>query len=709
MIVAGDNRVKPILAYSTSGSFNPEDVAEGFDFTLSSYRAEIQYVREHDLAATPDIVWEWESVSRSGSLQQGRQPRSVVGPLCQTLWNQNYPYNNQCPEDPEGSGGYVYAGCVATAMAQVMKYHDWPDQGVGTYSYNPSGYPQQTANFGETEYHFELMPLALDSTSTEEEIFYIAQFQHHCGIAVDMQYSGSGSGAYSMDVPPALRDHFRYTCDDDVMLGFWGFNFYTNEQWTQMLKDGGLDELIPLYYSGADDSGAGGHAFVCDGYDENDYFHFNWGWSGRDNAWCPIGALNTTKYAFNDQNSFIGHIVPDNEEYYQRADSVANMNLMENGNYDGVVISWTNPSLNLHGEDLTSIESVTIRRNAEVIATLTNAQPGASMSFEDSNLAPGLYEYAIYVTNASGVSRNTYRTILVGEKCDVTFQLHDTGGDGWKGAAISVTDENGSRIAVITMTEGYEQTVTLPLLKQNLNFIWNHGWYHTQSQYDTDFECSFSILDYENNELFVSDDLEDGIFLTYMNNCEFVPLTCYPVRNLQGEYQWHNNEEYGAYLTWEAPENTANLHHFQILRSISAYKDDELIAEILFDGNANYDYFDNTYSVSQEDTYYSVNSVYIRGNEQCESEYLDVMVGITDVEENTADILLYPNPTDGQLHVEGQGTMTVSVYNMLGQEVLRTVAEGQTVVDLGSNGSGVYMVRIETANQVVIRKVTVNK
>ena len=182
VIVAGDDRVKPILAYSTTGKFDPQDVSEGFQYTLDGFREEIHYVREHNLAATYDITAEWKAVAETGSLNRGGQTRAVVDMLCQTLWNQNYPWSSQCPEDEEGSGGHVYAGCVATAMGQVMKFWDWPAQGNGSHSYNPSGYAQQSANFGQTEYHFELMPLELDSTSSEEEIFYIAQFQHHCGI-----------------------------------------------------------------------------------------------------------------------------------------------------------------------------------------------------------------------------------------------------------------------------------------------------------------------------------------------------------------------------------------------------------------------------------------------------------------------------------------------------------------------------------------------
>ena len=712
VIIAGDDRVKPILAYSTTGQYDPNNVAEGFQFTLDGFREEIQYVREHNFKATLDITAEWKSVSETGSLNRGKQTRAVVGPLCQTLWNQNFPWNSQCPEDTTGSGGHVYAGCVATAMGQVMKYWEWPATGTGSYSYNPAGYAQQSANFGQTEYHFELMPNVLDSTSTEEEYFEIAQLLHHLGISVDMQYSGNGSGAYSEMVPNALRNYFRYNCDEHETNwggGWWGGG-YSNEQWAQMLKDGGLDEQIPLYYSGSDDSGSGGHAFVCDGYDENDYFHFNWGWSGRDDAWCPIGALNTTKYAFNTFNGFTGHIVPNSDEYAQRPDSVTNMQVIENNNFKGVKLQWTNPTLTVEGSDLSSITSVTIRRNFEVIGELTDAEVGADMEFEDNDLEPGLYEYAIFVSNEAGISRTTYRSILVGEKCDITFQLHDDGGDGWKGAAISVTSESGQRIAIIGMSEGAEQTVTLPLLKGNLNFIWNHGWFHTSEEYDTDYECSFTISDFAGNELYVSNDLEDGVFLTYNNNCEQGPLTCYPVQNLQGEYQWHEDDEFGAYISWNRPEITANLHHFRVVRSIGAYKSgDELIAEIPYDGNSIYDYFDNAYDLFLGNVYYSVNCVYIRGEEQCESEYWDVMIGITNVDENISNVSLYPNPTNGLLNLEGQGTMHISISNLLGQKVCETSAEDSAILDLSGYGQGIYLVRIKTSDGVMVQKVNVRK
>ena len=608
VIIAGDDRVKPILAYSTTGSFDPNNISEGFGYTLNGFREEIQYVREHNLSATPDITVEWQSVATNGSLNRGRQTRTVVGPLCQTLWNQNYPWNSQCPvslPDTLGNGGHVFAGCVATAMGMVMKYWDWPATGNGSYSYIPDGFPQQSANFGETEYHFELMPNTLDSTSTEEEYFHIAQLLHHIGIAVEMQYSGQGSGAYSYDVPPALRDHFRYNCDEHITnYSYWGWGGYTNEQWTQMLKDGGLDEQLPLYYSGSDESGAGGHAFVCDGYDENNYFHFNWGWSGRDNAWCPIGALNTTRYTFNVFNGFTGHIIPQGDVYYSRPDSVDKMTAIEESTLDAVRLTWTNPTLDLNGNALTSITSVTIRRDYEVIAELTDAQVGVDMEYEDNGLEPGLYEYAIYVTNEAGISRTTYRSVLVGEKCNVVFQLHDSGGDGWKGASISVTSENGQRIAIIGMEDGNDKTITLPLLSGSLNFIWNHGWYHAYPEHDTDGECSFTLINADGQIVYTSTELADGIFTTF---------------------------------------------------------------------------------------------------NPCFSDAVDEsMIG-------SQNINVYPNPTNGLLHVEGQGTMHISVSNLLGQKLQETTADGITSLDLSSLEAGMYLIRIETENGVMTQKVNLRK
>ena len=385
------------------------------------------------------------------------------------------------------------------------------------------------------------------------------------------------------------------------------------------------------------------------------------------------------------------------------------MQVIENSNFNGVKLQWTNPTLTVGGSNLPSITSVTIRRNFEVIAELSEAQVGIDMEFEDSGLNPGLYEYAIFVTNGAGISRTTYRSLLVGEKCDVTFVLHDDGGDGWKGAAISVTDENLNRIAIITMTEGSESTVTLPLLKGHLNFGWNHGWYHSSEQYDTDFECSFSILDWDGNEIFASSELEDGVFMSYNNNCEQGPLTCYPVQSPEVEYVWTAGQ-FGVRLTWDKPVNTAYLESFYVIRN---QVDGQWapVGTIPFDGENHYEFFDVFNEQPTGDYTYYIRANFWRDSteESCsaDTDYFSVMV--TDVEEKEEGIAIYPNPTNGLLNLEGQGSMHISVSNLLGQKVLELNAEGNSSIDLSRFDTGFYLIRIETENGVSVQKINLRK
>lgn len=517
VVVSAEEKVKPILAYSTNGSFDVENMAPGFNFTLTSYQDEIEFVRKNNIAATDDIKKEWSMVESKGRITENRS--AGVGPLLTTTWNQNYPYNSLCPVDTAGHGGHVYAGCVATAMAQVMNYWGYPTTGSGSHSYVPFSwsyeqtymYDEQTANFGETFYNFDMMPDDLDSLSTEEEIYNIALLQWHCGISVDMMYSPEGSGAYSEDVPYAVSTYFGYNYPD--MLDMW---YYNNDEWAEALKME-LDQLRPMYYSGSDDSGLGGHAFVCDGYDENNFFHFNWGWSGRDDAFCAIGALNTTKYAFNQWNMAIINFYPEEDYYYNIPDTVSALTLAENETHNEVTISWTNPSTDKEGNELTSLDTVFIRRDFVTIATLTDVESGQAMTYVDNVENPGLYHYSVLCNNQYGHSKFKEETILVGQKCDLTFELFDEGGDGWKGGSISIFKDD-ERIAKVALEDGASSIDSVPLLNGDLTFVWNKCWY--AEPYYTCDEISFVIKDKDGNVIYESEgEMEPGVFLTFNNDC----------------------------------------------------------------------------------------------------------------------------------------------------------------------------------------------
>ena len=130
-----------------------------------------------------------------------------MDPLLPVLWNQDFPYNAYCPLDAAGPGGHVYAGCVATAMSMIMTYYRYPEHGTGSYSYNYSPYGNISANFGQTYYDWDAMLNSITSGSGRA-VNAIAELQYQCGVSVRMMYGADGSGAYSEDVPYALRTYF---------------------------------------------------------------------------------------------------------------------------------------------------------------------------------------------------------------------------------------------------------------------------------------------------------------------------------------------------------------------------------------------------------------------------------------------------------------------------------------------------------------------
>lgn len=268
VMVAGDDVViNPVLGYSTAGEFDYDAAPDNLKWWIGEYARMIEYAAEHGMAVAETPKFD-----------------TSLDPLIKTHWNQDYPFNDLCPMlDSETR---AYTGCVATAMAQVMKYHEWPEQGTGSHTYTDP-YCGQTlsANFGETTYRWDLMPNDYDGTWTAEQIKAVATLMAHCGVAVDMQYMPDGSGAYSGDVPGALVNYFGYAKD----IIHRDRDYYTQNEWIEMMK-AELDASRPVYYHGQ--STGGGHAFVIDGYNVDGYFHVNWGWGGQSDEYYQLATLD---------------------------------------------------------------------------------------------------------------------------------------------------------------------------------------------------------------------------------------------------------------------------------------------------------------------------------------------------------------------------------------------------------------------------------
>ncbi len=301
VVMAADDCVQPILGYSLTGKFVAENMPSNVSGWLQGYNDEIQYAIEHQLRATDETIQLWNDLAEGNS--KAARATTVVNPLVQTTWDQNgfyyYSggqlhmfelYNNLCPYDYT-AGERTVTGCVATAMAQIMKYWSYPAQGIGSHSYTPSTRPDlgvQSANFGSTNYSWSDMPNSLSQSSSDVQINAIAVLMYHCGVSVDMMYdisANGGSAAYGEDIPYALHTYFNYKSTANIKYK----SNYSNNNWINLLKNE-LDASRPIQYNGR--GNAGGHAFICDGYNSSNQFHFNWGWSGSNDGFYSLTSLN---------------------------------------------------------------------------------------------------------------------------------------------------------------------------------------------------------------------------------------------------------------------------------------------------------------------------------------------------------------------------------------------------------------------------------
>ena len=259
VIIAGDDAVTPVLGYTSTGSFDAENLPDGLKDLLKSY--------ERQIAALGDNYQANQTATRAGFTGEK---------LLKTAeWNQMAPFNKYTPNN------YV-TGCVATAGAIVMKHHGYPAKGAGSHSYTWNG-KTLTANF-EHDYDWANMPAKYDGTN-DAAFDGVARLMSDLGVAVEMQYAKSGSAAYIGNLISALQTYFGYS----KLTHLLSIDDMEAEAWKEKLR-GEIDGNRPILYS-ASDASSGGHSFIIDGY-KDESFSVNWGWGGYCNGFYQIGALN---------------------------------------------------------------------------------------------------------------------------------------------------------------------------------------------------------------------------------------------------------------------------------------------------------------------------------------------------------------------------------------------------------------------------------
>ncbi len=305
VIISAERNAYPILAYSFESNYDENNIPIALEQLLKDYATELEIIKQ--LKITPDLktqeTWNYYSQKNLKAIQGLKS----ISPLLTSTWSQGCYYNEMCPADAAGPCGHVVVGCVATAMSQIMYYHKYPDSGTGSNVYlTQGGYGALNVDFSAATYTWDSM---FDNLSVSNHA--VAQICYHAGVSVNMDYSATGSGANSQNAMQALYDNFNY-CD---YMQYAEKQHFSNIDWIGILKEEIYGER-PVYYRGNNSSGTSGHAFVCDGFQGTDHFHFNWGWGGSANGYFYTSSLNPGSDFTYDQGIIMGLERPDNDSVF---------------------------------------------------------------------------------------------------------------------------------------------------------------------------------------------------------------------------------------------------------------------------------------------------------------------------------------------------------------------------------------------------------
>jgi len=300
VIVPNDDVFPPVIGYSREAFSS--DMPSGLNWYLDAAEESMKEILASDVR--------YKTIAPPSDFPES------LDPFLTSTWDQGNPYNKLCPGGNGTSSRLYPTGCVATALAQIMYYHKYPEVGIGDhqYSFKPqSGVGKIIyANFGETHYDWDNMIDDYSKGYTDEQANAVATLMLHCGVAVEMGYTPSGSGSYGQEACLGIKKFFGYNKNARLYTR----DYYSAELWMEMIfKELNLKQ--PIYYNGVSE-GSGGHAFVIDGYDKDGFVHVNWGWGGKSDGFFDIALLNPSGSSFSkSQGMILGMCKPDVDIPYE--------------------------------------------------------------------------------------------------------------------------------------------------------------------------------------------------------------------------------------------------------------------------------------------------------------------------------------------------------------------------------------------------------
>lgn len=419
IIISGDDAAYPVLGFSSQGSFDATRLPQAYQKWVARYEKQIKEIISTGATPTNKISQAWQ--------QLGNQRTTTVGPLLTSKWDQSPYHNDLCPYDAD-AGKHAVTGCVATAMAQIMKYHEHPKKGTGFHSYQHDTYGTLSADFGLATYQWDLMPDVVDGPNEA-----VALLNFHCGVSVDMDYGPDLSGAAgAVLVAPALQNYFQYEAEVAAR------DNYTDAEWVNLLQSE-IDAGRPMYYEGF--GNGSGHAFVCDGYQDDEFFHFNWGWGGMMDGFYYINDLSPSDVgtgggngSYNSHQKIVYRIIPKGKEDNNgngNGDPVVDLQLYSDIQVDPNPIYFANPFTvevnvaNFSTTDFTGKFAAVITNQDNITEVLDSVEVSAmepqtyyTLTFPSAGIpiaAPGTYYVAIFYKAVEGewqqVQSDTYASL----------------------------------------------------------------------------------------------------------------------------------------------------------------------------------------------------------------------------------------------------------------------------------------------------------
>ena len=675
VIVSANDIARPILGYSLQGAYNQYDMPPNFEAWMNSVAEAIGQGIRNGIASDPEIFTEWEALlGHDVNYFTKRDGEKAVNPLITTKWDQEDPYNQQCPLY---QGQKCYTGCVATAMAQVMKYYAYPASGTGTtpaYTTSTSGISVPAITLGEA-YQWTSMIDQYGGSATQQQKDAVALLMYHCGASVKMDYNpigSNGSAAYSSDAGAALTTYFQY----DKSMRMQNRAYFSNDQWIALLKQE-LDADRPMYHNGS--GSAGGHAFVCDGYNNSNQFHFNWGWSGYGDGYFSITPLSSFP---NNNNVFVGMKPNAGGAQAYNIDILYDNHLVSNKSSVQPMETFnvSAPIFNSGYKDATGLQgTVELYQGNNLIATMGTKSMG--------NLQAGYYynsqSFSCQVPAGTPVGNYTIRIVTktsdsnwevarasYGYKTELPLQVTA------KAYTISAQAETGGSIdpqGSIQVPEGESKTFSI---KANAGYI-----------------ISKVLIDGTNNPTAVANGTytfsnvtaDHSIVARFEQITHTITATAGDNGSIDPAGEVTVKEGSNQTFTIEANENYA-------------------IADVLVDGA----------SVGALSTYTFPN---VTGDHTIEATFVYV-TGIK--EPNTSELIIYPNPTTGLLTIcdVRYAICDVEIFDMMGRDVVGTTftvahvetdnypsLQPTTTINIAHLPTGIYFIRIQTETGTVMRKI----